>query len=521
MITQEELLQKTPEELAELFLSLQTILFEKEKNLSNKENEIALLRHQLNVLLQAKYGRKSDKVDPSRQGQLFNEAEAPEIESVEIQKAEEEITTVSSHHRKKPGRKPLPAELPRVRKEYDLSEVEKACHCGCQLTKIGEEISEQLELIPAKLNVIQHVKFKYACKSCEETIKTAKGPNQPIPKSIASASLLAHVLVSKFKDHLPLYRQEQIFQRMQIDIPRNTLAYWVVRCGELLKPLINQMKKIQIKYDIGYADETTIQVLKEKDKSAESKSYMWVFIGGPPEQRNFIYEYHPTRAQTVPKEYWQDFKGFLHSDGYAGYTNLFASYPIQGAHCWAHARRKFTDIIKANKTQKAGLSHWAVAQIAKLYQIERDAKDNYLLPAEIKKIRQEKSKPLLQEMKDWLDKNIERTLPKTPIGLALNYCLKYWDNLMRYIEDGRLDIDNNLAERAIKHFATGRKNWLFADTTHGAESSAVIFSLIETCKYHQIEPYLYLKSVLEKITECTTDDDYLKLLPFNLKTGDG
>lgn len=517
MLTQECLSKKSSTEIANLILDLQRKLAEKEICIQKKNAEIELLRHQLNVTLQNKYGCKSDKVDPSRQFQLFNEAETQNLESNEIVKAEESIS-IASHTRQKSGRKPLPSELPRVRQEYDLLESEKTCSCGCALIRIGEDVSEQLEFIPAKVQVIQHVKFKYACKACEETIRSAKSPLLPIPKSIASPGLLAHILVSKFKDHLPLYRQELILQRMKVDIPRNTLAHWIISCSIILKPLMDWMQKIQISYDIGYSDETTVQVLKEEGRKPENKSYMWLFIGGSPEERSIVYQYHSTRAQTVPKEYWKDFNGYLHCDGYAAYLALFSSAPIQGVHCWAHARRKFVDIIKANKTKNEGLCHWAVAQIAKLYKIEHEVKELSLLPHEIKKLRQEKSKPLLDEMKQWLDKNIHRTLPQAPIGQAIAYCLKYWGNLERYIEDGRLDIDNNLSERAIKHFATGRKNWIFADTPRGAEASAIIFSLIETCKYHQVEPYLYLKTVLEKIPYCKTEEEYRQLLPFHIKS---
>lgn len=506
MITAEELSQKSAQEIFVLICALH-------QQLQDKENEISQLRHHLNLLLQNTYGRKSEQMENLPSDELFNEAESADPSGEAIPEVEEASESI----RKKPGRKPLPREWPRRRQEYDLPDEEKICHCGCSLTKIGEELSEQLEFIPAHFEVIEHARFKYACKKCEETIKTAQGPLSPIPKSVASPTLLAYILVSKFQDHLPLYRQEQMFNRIGIDLPRNTLSAWVIRCGERLHPLWEAMKKIQIQYDIGYADETPVQVLKEKERPAESRSYMWLFVGGSPEQRTFIYEYQPTRGQCVPKAHWQGFQGYLHTDGYAAYTALFSTAPIQGVHCWAHARRKFVDIIKANPCAKTGLSHWAVAHIAKLYRIEREAKEKGLLPDAIKQLRQERATPLLEEMKDWLDKNIDRTLPRSPIGKALAYCLKYWNNLIRYLEDGRLDIDNNLSERAIKPFATGRKNWLFADTPRGAHAAAVIFSLIETCKAHHIEPYTYLKTILQKIPYSTTEQDYFNLLPFHFK----
>jgi len=502
------LTQKSTAELIELLL-------QKEKELVSQTVENEKLRFQLAKMLHNQYKRKSDKVGQAFQASLFDEAESEEVDEEAVKQADKEIS-VAQHTRKKNGRKPLPECLERVKKEYDLEGSEKQCACGHELSRIGEELSEQLEFIPAKVCVIQHVRYKYACKQCEETVKTAEWPKQPIEKSIASPSLLAQILVSKYQHHLPLHRQEQIFKSIGIDLVRNTMSLWVIRCGKLLEPLITLMQKIQMDYDIAYADETTIQVLKEPNKPPSSKSYMWLFVGGSTQQRSFIYQYQPTRAQAVAKEYFASFTGWLHSDGYAAYTALFNTLPIQGVHCWAHARRKFADIIKTIKAKKAGLSHWAVAHIAKLYKIEREAKEKNLNASEIYQLRQEKSKPLLDEMKRWLDKNIQRTLPQSPIGQALSYCLKYWENLIRYIDDGRLEIDNNLSERAIRPFTIGRKNWTFADTVNGAKASAAIYSLIETCKYHQVDTLQYFKQVLEKIPSCKTNEDYSQLLPFNI-----
>ncbi len=506
MMTDEDIADKSNEEL-------RALLLQQARELQNQKAEIKCLHERINQLLQSQYGRQSEKYDYSQQYSLFDEATVEPNEEEKIIEAESDIT-VAAHTRKTRGRKPLPKDLPRVRVEHDLPEAERTCQCGCQLTKIGEDCSEQLDIIPAKVQVIVHARLKYACKSCEETIKRSPMPPQPIAKSIASPGLLAHVLVSKFKDHLPLYRQEQIFQRMGVDIPRNTLSYWVIRCGDLLSPLIIEMQKIICDYDIAFADETTIQVLKEKDRLPSSKSYMWVFSGGPPEKRSFVYEYHPSRAHDIPRDFFKDFSGYLHTDGYQAYQTLFKTQPIQGVACWMHARRKFMDIVKTIKGNKTGLCHWAVSLIAKLYRVETETKN--MMPDERKAYRDEHASPLLKKMKAWLDKKIHTTAPDSPIGKAIAYCLKYWDGLTCYLNDGRLEIDNGASERAIKPFAIGRKNWMFSDTPNGAAAGAVIYSLIETCKAHDIEPYQYFRYILKKIPSCSTEEESRQLLPFNI-----
>lgn len=506
MLSLEEIKTKTAEEL-------QQLLLEKDKVVEQHIKENARLRHHLNMLLQQRFGKQSDKLDNPHQGYLFDEDRLPATEEVTPSEEDNAFITVDKHQRKR-GRKPLPKELPRIQRVHDLSDEEKQCACGCQLTQIGDEKTEQLEFIPAQVRVIEHVQLKYACKTCEETIRLASKPKQPIPKSIATPGLLSHVLVSKFCDHLPFYRQENILQRMGIDIARASLCNWTLKCADLLTPLINIMQREMCAYDIGYADETTVQVLKETERPASSKSYMWLFAGGPPEKRSFIYQYDPSRSHAVAEAFWSGFKGYLHTDGYQGYQTLFAKSDINGVHCWAHARRKFVDIIKV--TKKATLAQWAVKHIAKLYALEKQMKQGVYITDQIASFRQKKGKPLLEQFKRWCDEHLTTVPPESPIGKAIKYCLKYWDNLMRYIEDGRLDIDNNLSERAIKPFVMGRKAWLFHDNPKGAKAGAVIYSLIETCKAHKIEPYAYLKYVLTKIVDCESDEDYEKLLPFNV-----
>lgn len=452
---------------------------------------------------------------------MFDEPAASADEIAEIESAEIAIQTqtleVEGYQRKKStgGRKPLPAHLPREEILHALPDDQKQFCCGCTLTKIGDVRSEQLDFIPAQMKVLVHVREKWACKQCEDTIKTADLPSQPIPKSIASPGLLAHVLVCKYEDHLPLYRQENILQRIGIDIARSTLSHWVIRCGTLLQPLVERMHQMILNYDIAYADETPIQVLKEEGRAAESKSQMWYFAGAAPDKRCIVYEYHPTRSGLVARDFFKNYRGYLHCDGYSGYEALFAPKTITHVACWAHARRKFAEIIKSNKKNPPGFAVQVINLLKKVYHLEKQFKEQALLAEAIYQRRQAEAKPILLDLK----KRLEASYPKTPPGgmlaKAINYLLNQWDDLMNYLQDGRLEIDNNASEQGIKTFATGRRNWLFCDQPEGAHASSVIYSLIQTCKIHGIEPYAYFTHVLKNIPHATTAEALAALLPFN------
>lgn len=500
---------------------LQKQLQEKEiyyQNIIKQKNfEIECLGFKLRRALHEKFSKKSEALTGAGvQPDLFNEAEfdLPK-DTTPIVEADESIS-MPSQPRKKPGRKPLPKSLPRVQIIHDLTDAEKVCSCGCTLTQIGSETSEQLEMIPASTRVIEHVRLKYACKPCEANIKLAAMPKQILPKSIATPSLLAHILVSKYNDHLPLYRQEAIFQRYGIDIARGTLANWVIKCGDVLLPLIKLLQDRIITYDVAFADETTVQVLKEPGRAPSQKSYLWVYLGGPPEQRSVVYQYTQTRAGINAELFLEDFKGYLHTDAYAGYERL-SKLKMSIVCCFAHARRKFFEIAKLTKNNQS-LVHIALRKIGALYKIEAALKENSASSDIIYQTRQEKSKPLLDDFKIWLDEHIRRVPPKSPISLAIQYALNHWKELNRYIEDGRLEIDNNRSERAIKPFVIGRKNWLFADSVGGMHASTNIYSLIETAKANGLEPYAYLRYLLTHIPNAHTLDQLEALLPYNLKT---
>lgn len=501
MQTMPDLQNKTPEELLEIIKSL--------------HSENANLRHQLNQALRQRFGRKSEKLDDN-QLSIFDEIKAPENKH-EIEKTEAVIRVAGHTRRRKTGKKPLPQDLPRIQHVHDLPEAEKTCDCGCALTHIGEVVTEQLDIIPAKVQVIQHVRRKYACKACEETIKTAKAPKQPIPKSIASPGLLAHVAVSKFCDHLPLYRQEKILQRMKVDIARNTLSHWMIKVGDLFRPLYKYLIYHMTQYDIAYADETRVQVLKEDGRPAEAQSFMWCFIGGPPDKRGVVYHYNPGRAHTVILELLEDFKGYLHCDGYGAYDTYARVAPsITLVACWMHARRKFYEVAQSSKTE--GLAHAALAKISALYKLEKEAKESALDPNAIYQMRQQNAKPILDDFKIWLDENSLCVPPKSPLGQAIGYALNQWQKLIQYLKDGRLEIDNGLTERQIKPFVIGRKNWMFYQSIAGVRAAEVIYSIIETAKLNGLEPYSYLRHLLTHMPSITTELELEKLLPFNLKS---
>jgi transposase len=419
--------------------------------ISQHKKQILFLEEYIQAQNLRQFANKSEKFNPG-QIQFFDEASPPKDEE-KILATEEEIQVASFKRKKSPGRKPLPDDLPRVQKIYDLDEAEKICSCGCALTHITDEKSEQLEYIPAKIFVIQHVKKKYACKQCEETIKTAKMPIQPIPRSIAASGLLSHILVSKFEDGLPLYRQEKILRRIGIDLPRATLCLWVLKCAVLLKPLMKLLHDVILNYDIAYADETTCQVLKEPSKGVQSKKYMWLFAGGAPQQFAFYYQYHPSRSHDVALDFFEDFTGYLHCDGFSAYDALAKKRPITLVGCLYHARRKFMEVVKLAPNKEGVASH-VIKLIAKLSVIEDEIK--LLSDTDKKIIREEKAKPVLDELHDFLLSNQPYVLPKSLLGQAIGYTLNQWPKLLTYLQDGRLENSNNRSERAIKPFVMGR-----------------------------------------------------------------
>lgn len=492
--------------------SLQSLVANLQQQLAEKDEKIQSLNHQIHLFRTARFGCKSEKFVDDKQMPLdiFDEA-ASEDESPKEQAATQTITYTRSKN--KTGRKALPKTLPYVEQVHDLNDDEKQCDCGCTLTHIGNETSEQLDTLPQVTFRVVHIKKKYACKSCEDTIKAARAPKQPFPKSLASAGLVAAIIDAKFNRHLPLYRQEDMFKSVGTEITRATLGNWIMKAANLITPLIERMHELIVRYDIARCDETVVQVLKEKDRPASRKSYMWLFSGGPPDKRCFIYQYHPTRAESIAHTFFAQFNGYVQADCYRAYLNLDASR-ITHVACLAHARRYFSDVFKANKN-KPGIAATAIDYFKRLYAIEKQLKSVDASTDTVYQIRQEKAKPIMDEFYDWLTTQQRKVPPKSPIGKALFYSVAHWQSLTKYLEDGRLEIDNNRAERAIKPFVIGRKNWMFYDNPKGAHAGAKLYSLIETCKEHDINVFAYFKYVLQHIIHCQSDADFDRLLPFN------
>lgn len=512
-------LSNLPDDAAALKEIIAFHLIEKEKY----EERIDYLEQMVRLLKKEIFGRKSEKhvLPDQEQRQLFDSIETPESTH---QHSEDKIV-IPEHTRKKPGRKPLPADLPRIDVIHDIPEEEKQCDCGTELSCIGQDVSEKLDYVPAKLRVIRHIRLKYACKDCEgvesegPTVKIAPVPVQLLPKSIASEGLIAHLIVSKFADGLPLYRQQKIFGRLGIDLSRATMANWVVKASQKCRPLVDLLEKEIRSGPLINADETPYQVLNEPGRRNTTKSYMWVFKGGREDHPTLLYQYHRTRSGDAALNFLKDYQGYVQSDAFSGYECLSEKKGITHVGCWAHARRHFVDVIKAKKKNRSkriqpkSLADEALEFIRRLYQIEKEAQLKNLEPQGIYQLRQEKAKPVLDDFKVWLDSKQQLTPPKGLLGKAINYTLNHWEKLIVYIEDGRLSPDNNAAENAIRPFVVGRKNWLFAGHPNGAEAGATFYSLVETAKANGLEPYNYLRYIFEKLPLSQIDQDYKNLLP--------
>ena len=554
--------EKMPE-LPDDIGALKSMIGEKTAALRVMELRIAVLEEQLRLAAHKRFGASSEKADPAQPvlPELFNEAEA--IAAASPASEADEIT-VPEHKRKTGGRKPFPDDLPRERVEHDIAEAEKLCPCGSghARPRIGEVVSEQADIEPAKIKIIENVRFKYGpCHVCDGVFPEAGGgtqndtaaiaattpapvepspagatptprtivvpkarpiivapmPMQPIPKSMATAGMCAFIAIMKYADGLPLYRQEKILARYGLTIPRATLASWMIRLGELIVPLMNLLHESQVSYDVLQMDETTVQVLKEDGRAAQTKSRMWVRRGGPPQQPVILFDYEPTRAGAVAWRLLEDFKGFLQSDGYSGYIAVGKRDGIVHLGCLAHARRKFDEALKAQKQSgRGGLAGEGLALIQRIYRIEKIARDDKLTPEQRQKLRNEKARPIWDELRKWLDAKRRHAPPQTLVGQAMTFLDNQWPLLIRVLDDGRLEVDNNRCENALRPFVIGRKAWLFSDTPAGAEASARLYSLIETATANGCEPYAYLRRVFTELPKATTLVEIEALLPWNV-----
>ena len=424
---------------------------------------------------------------------------------------------------KKRGRRPLPENLPRERVEYDLPDDQKACPC-CQseMHRMGELLTEQLH-IEVKAKVLQNIRFKYACRHCDRTgintpVVIAPMPAQPLPGSIATASTLAFTLVHKYVDGTPLYRLAQAFERAGVPISRGALGHWVIGSSEKHLSRIYDALKLRLQSQpLIHGDETTVQVLKEKDREATSTSFMWAYRSGEDSHEPIVLlDYQPGRAAVYPKAFLGDYRGILMSDGYSAWRTLAGATHLG---CMAHSRRRFVNALKA-RPKPGGWPEQALKFFEQLYRIERQARDEIPDGGEtrddcIRRLRQQHSVPVLNALKHWLDEIAPKVLPESKLGDAVSYTLNQWEYLTRYTEDGRMPIDNNLLERDIRVFATGRKSWLFSDTVEGAKASAIVYSIMLTCRACGVEPLAYLRHILTELPQRDDGADIEDLLPFN------
>jgi len=476
------------------------------------EEQFRLHQHKL-------FGRSSEKTEIPEQLNLFNEAES----EVKPEAPEPTVEEITYKRRKRQGhREEQLKDLPEEVVEYRLSEEEQVCPCcGEALHEMSTEIRKELKIIPPQISVVKHVRYIYACRNCEKNdvstpIKTAPMPKPALSGSPASASTIAYVMSQKFVFGLPLYRQEKQWEQLGVEISRQTMANWMIQSSERwLRPLYERMREHLLKRDIAHVDETTLQVLNEPGRPAESKSYMWLYRTGREGPPIILYDYQTTRASKHPERFLKGFKGYLCTDAYQGYNNLPG---ITNVFCWAHARRKFDEALKAMPKNLAGTPCAAQEGLDfcnKLFAIERELHD--VTSEERYAKRQEKSRPVLDQFKDWLKYQRSRVTPKSATGMAIQYCLNNWDGLVNFLLDGRLEIDNNRSERSIKPFVIGRKAWLFSNTPKGATASATIYSIVETAKENGLVPFEYLKFLLEQLPNIDLTDNSAidKLLPWS------
>lgn len=469
--------------------TLQSMLLELLSTLEEKERRIGQLSFQLEALKRHLFGRRSEKLDPGQMALELGDVSFPELAASAEPVAPEPIEKVA---RQGHGRQRLPRQLPRVRVEHDVAAEQRFCRdCRHSLVRIGEEVSEQLEYVPASLFVREHARIKYACPHCEGNVVIGAAPAQPIDKGLPGPGLLAHVLTSKYADHLPLHRLEGILARHGVELSRSTLCGWVAAGARVLTPLVEEMKKGVLASRKIHTDDTPVPVL-DKNREVTRTGRLWVYLGDG-DGEEVVFDYTPDRKRDGPQRFLAGYKGYLQADAYTGYDRIYVGDEVVEVACWAHARRKFFDAIKSDGRR----APVALGFIRRLYEIEKSARE--LDAVQRRARRQADAAPVLAALQVWLEEQQGVVLPKSPLGEAIGYARSQWAALTRYLEDGILDIDNNAAERALRRVAVGRKNWLFAGSDEGGRRAAVIYSLIASCARLKINPYEYLRDVLERI----------------------
>ncbi|WP_425437207.1 IS66 family transposase [Limnohabitans curvus] len=469
-----------------------------------RDAKIEKLTFEMAQLKRVQFGVKSERLNVDQQ-HLFEEAVSADLAAIEAEldelKASAVPTTQASSEKSKPKRAALPANLPRVERHHEPENT--MCGCSCELKRIGEDVSEKLDYEPGQFTVERHVRGKWACLHCKTLIQ-APVAAEVIDKGIPTSGLLAHVLVAKHADHLPLYRQEAIFGRAGLAIPRSTLAAWVGVCGVRLQPLADALKRHVLNCQVVHADETPVAMLAP-GKGKTHRAYLWAYAAGVFEQtKAVVYDFQPGRSGEHARNFLGNWRGSLVCDDYGGYKACFAG-GVTEVGCMAHARRKFMDLLLANQNS---LAQTALDLMGQLYGIERRVKDE---SADKRlQVRQSESAAIADQLHRWLKAQRQRVPDGTASAKAMDYCLKRWVALTRFIEDGNLPIDNNHDEQQIRPWATGRKNWLFAGSLMAGQRAAAITSLIQSAKLNGLDPYMYLSDVLTRLpTHKASDIDLL------------
>jgi transposase len=488
------------------------IIDKKTSGITSQKRRIKFLEEYLRLEKSKRFGSSSEQTT-AEQGRLFNEAEATSEPEQEELLPEQPRDTKKA----KTGRKPFDKKIPRHQVFSYLSDAEKEGALETFFVKVREE----LDIIPAKVQILEYMQEKVVFKGIKgnRTLKIAEVTKHPVPKAMGSVNLMTYIVISKYADGLPLYRLVKIIKRYGGDISRATLANWMIMLSKQAQPLINLLREHQCTGSLIMMDEIRIQVLKVPGYSSTGDKYMRVTLGGPPKEKSVLFEYDPSRRKEIPVRLLDVFEnGFLQTDGYAGYNEVCKQKVLTHLGYWDHARRKFKDAVIAQpkkKKVKITKADMALSMINKLYLIEREIK--LLSHTEKLKVRQKKSVPQLNKLKKWLDNNRAKIAKDSLTGKAMTYLHNQWEKLIVYCTDGQLSISNIMAENAIRPFAVGRRAWLFSDTPAGANASAIHYSLIETSKLHDLEPYEYLNTIFKALPYAETVEDYEALLLWNFK----
>jgi transposase len=457
------------------------------------ENKLKVLEAKNAALLRRIYGRRTERVDPDQLLLFAKEGLEPSPKTPVDTSGAMDFEQARRRRSKGGGRKPLPDDLPRERRVHDPDPEDRICPgCGKSRVRIGEEVTEELEYIPARLFILEHVRGKYACPKCQEGVAIADLPARPIEKGRPGAGLLAHVVVSKYGDHLPLYRQEKIFARQGVDLSRSTLCDWVGWVADLCAPIVKEMKLRLFESPLIQSDDTPVRVMDPERKGKAQRAFLWSYCDPAGE---VVFDFTMSRSRDGPVNFLSGYEGYLQADGYEGYNAALRDGKMTHIGCMAHVRRKFYEALE----ESPGHAGVVIASIRELYLIERSLKESGADAAGRVAKRKKEAIPFLTDLKALFDQLKDVALPQSELGKAVSYAINQWPAIKRYTEVGEAEIDNNGCENTIRGVAVGRKNWLFCGHPNGGERAAILYSLIESCKRVGIEPYTYLKDVLDRV----------------------